>query len=76
MERDVPYAQVFHEVFIGSDHCPILLNTVIPPKRVPRLFKFESMCTTSPVCEEVIASKWQGTFLGSPMSRVSNTQIV
>lgn len=46
-----PYAQVIHEALIGSDRCPLLLHCVVPPKRVPRIFKFENMRMTHPDCE-------------------------
>lgn len=38
------FAQVFHESIIGSDHYPLIVNCYVPPKRVPQLFKFESIC--------------------------------
>ncbi|XP_028098674.1 uncharacterized protein LOC114298320 [Camellia sinensis] len=64
-----PYAQVFHEIIFGSDHCPLLLNTCIPPDKVPRLFKFESMWTTFPNCRTVIQEHWMMSQSGSPMFR-------
>ncbi|CAL5415861.1 unnamed protein product [Camellia sinensis] len=62
-----PCAQVFHELLVGSDHCPVVLNCCVPLKRVPRLFKFETMWLTSSDCVEVIRSKWAVTQAGSPM---------
>ncbi|KAL7181874.1 hypothetical protein ACSBR1_040730 [Camellia fascicularis] len=47
-----PCAQVFHELLVGSDHCPVVLNCCVPLKRVPRLFKFETMWSTNPDCVE------------------------
>ncbi|XP_028121690.1 uncharacterized protein LOC114318912 [Camellia sinensis] len=62
-----PCAQVFHEARFGSDHSPLLLSCCVPLKKVPRIFKFETMWTTSPACEDVIRSKWDGQHFGSPM---------
>lgn len=65
------YAQVHHEAFLGSDHCPLLLHCHVPPKRVPHQFKFESMWTTSPMCAEIIRTNWSQLFVGFPMLQVS-----
>lgn len=64
-----PFAQVFHDIIFGSDHCPLLLNTCIPPNRVPCLFKFESMWTTSPNCKAVIQEHGHMSYSGSLMFR-------
>lgn len=66
-----PFALVFQDIFIGSDHCPLILNSCIPPNRVPRLFKFESMWITSPNCHTVIAYHWQTQMSGSPMYQLN-----
>ncbi|XP_028092165.1 uncharacterized protein LOC114292410 [Camellia sinensis] len=65
-----PYAQVHHELFLGSDHCPLLLHCQIPPRKVPHQFKFESMWTTHPECEEIIKANWMKFQPGSPISKV------
>lgn len=31
-----PKAQVFHDIVLGSDHCPLILNLNIPLKKVPK----------------------------------------
>lgn len=49
-----PKAQVFQQVVLGYDHCPLILNCALPLKRVPKLFKFESMWCTHPSYEGVI----------------------
>lgn len=53
-----PLALVFHEPIVGSDHAPLILNCCVPLKKVKRIFKFESMWTTSPKCRDVICSSW------------------
>ncbi|KAL7163112.1 hypothetical protein ACSBR2_039248 [Camellia fascicularis] len=60
-------AQVFHEVQVGSDHCPIILNCCLPLKKIRRLFKFETMWSTSSDCVEIIRSKWASDVNGSNM---------
>ncbi|CAL5418073.1 unnamed protein product [Camellia sinensis] len=65
-----PHAQVHHEPFLGSDHCPLLLHCQIPPRKVPHQFKFESMWTTHPECEEIIKANWLKFQPGSPISKV------
>lgn len=63
-----PLAQVFHDLLVGSDHCPLILNCCIPLKKVPYSFKFESMwCTSdSEECGDVIVSSWNSSQGGSP----------
>ncbi|KAF7127011.1 hypothetical protein RHSIM_Rhsim11G0149500 [Rhododendron simsii] len=53
-----PYAQVFHDLILGSDHAPLIVYACVPPKKVPYRFKFESMWTTSEECGEVIRGAW------------------
>ncbi|CAL5404679.1 unnamed protein product [Camellia sinensis] len=62
-----PYAQVFHESRIGSDHCPVIIKCCVPPKKIPYQFKFETMWSTSPWCGDVIKQAWEQCPLGSPM---------
>ncbi|KAF9597474.1 hypothetical protein IFM89_018920 [Coptis chinensis] len=38
-----PEAVLSHKVAIGSDHCPLLLNSQPPPHSSPVPFKFQSM---------------------------------
>lgn len=65
-----PFAQVFHEVILGSDHCPLILNCDVPLQRVPKLFKFESMWTTHPDCFTVIEEAWNLPAVGSDMYKI------
>ncbi|XP_058195012.1 uncharacterized protein LOC131311532 [Rhododendron vialii] len=62
-----PTAQVFHEVKMGSDHCPLLIKLSNNLKKVPYQFKFESMWATSEECSRVIASAWDTSTPGSAM---------
>ncbi|KAH7853442.1 hypothetical protein Vadar_002449 [Vaccinium darrowii] len=62
-----PYAQVFHDLLLGSDHCPLIINVCIPLKKVPYQFKFESMWCTSDECGEVISGAWGIEHRGSAM---------
>lgn len=66
-----PFAQVYHECFIGSDHCPLIVNCCHPPKRISRIFKFKSMWSTSPTCEEVIKRAWASPITRSPMHQLT-----
>ncbi|KAG5524499.1 hypothetical protein RHGRI_031233 [Rhododendron griersonianum] len=64
--RDLfPYTQIFHDLLLGSDHAPLIVNCCIPLKRVPYQFKFESMWCTSEECGEVIAGAWSTDHRGS-----------
>ncbi|KAF7135399.1 hypothetical protein RHSIM_Rhsim08G0131400 [Rhododendron simsii] len=63
-----PFAQVFHDLLVGSDHCPLILNCCVPLKKVPYSFKFESMWCTSDECNEVIANSWNSNHRGSALS--------
>lgn len=62
-----PLAQVFHEIQVGSDHCPLIINCCLPLKRVPYQFKFETMWNTSAECGEVIQEAWGIDQRGSDM---------
>lgn len=62
-----PLAQVFHEPIVGSDHAPLILNCCVPLKKVKKVFKFESLWTTSPNCRDVISSSWSYSGPGSFM---------
>lgn len=68
-----PLAQVFHEVAIGSDHCPLVIKLCIPLKKVPYQFKFESMWATSEECPEVIAKAWDFENNGSAMFKLTQS---
>lgn len=61
-----PLAQVFHEVDLGSDHCPLILNCSVPLQKVPKL-KFESMWSTHPGCEDIIVKAWGRPVFGSAL---------
>lgn len=65
-----PHAQVFHEVILGFDHCPLILNCDVPLQKVPKLFKFESMWITHPNCENVIDEAWNLPVYGSDMFKL------
>ncbi|KAG5563119.1 hypothetical protein RHGRI_005763 [Rhododendron griersonianum] len=62
-----PLAQVLHEVRIGSDHCPLVIKCRVPLKRIPYTFKFESMWSSHPDCEQVVAKEWECQHRGSDM---------
>ncbi|KAH7843498.1 hypothetical protein Vadar_017296 [Vaccinium darrowii] len=62
-----PFAHVFHEAIYGSDHAPVVLNCCVPLKKVKKVFKFESMWTTSPSCKDVISNSWSSHVQGSDM---------
>lgn len=68
--RLFPCAQVLHEVVLGSDHCPLVLNLNLPLKRIPKLFKFESRWTTYQDCENIIKAAWGRAGAGSQMFRL------
>ncbi|KAH7849307.1 hypothetical protein Vadar_016040 [Vaccinium darrowii] len=60
-------AQVFHDVILGSDHCPLIINLTLPLKKIPKLFKFESMWSTHPDCKVIISLEWLNNVPGSMM---------
>ncbi|KAF7146373.1 hypothetical protein RHSIM_Rhsim04G0047200 [Rhododendron simsii] len=60
-----PLAQVWHELKVGSDHCPLIVKCRVPLKRVPFSFKFESKWTTHPECSQIITSAWAQSQQGS-----------
>ncbi|KAG5523942.1 hypothetical protein RHGRI_030817 [Rhododendron griersonianum] len=66
-----PLAQVFHELQLGSDHCPLIIHCCLPLKRVPYNFKFETMWNTSAECGEVIQEAWGIDQRGSDMFKLA-----
>ncbi|KAF7134615.1 hypothetical protein RHSIM_Rhsim08G0178900 [Rhododendron simsii] len=60
-----PLTQVWNELKVGSDHCPLIVKCRVPLKRVPFSFKFESKWTTHPECGQIIASAWTQSQQGS-----------
>lgn len=60
-----PKALVLHELVLGSDHCPLIVNLNVPLNKVPKLFKFESMWSTHPNYKDVINSSWNCPTSGS-----------
>ncbi|CAK9145778.1 unnamed protein product [Ilex paraguariensis] len=66
-----PYAQVIHEIRMGSDHSPIVIDFGLAQKRTRRQFKFEFMWLESTQCEETIKSTWLHSTRGSNMFKVS-----
>ncbi|KAG5549991.1 hypothetical protein RHGRI_015079 [Rhododendron griersonianum] len=70
--RDLfPYAQVFHDVILGSDHAPLIVKVCIPLKKVPYRFKFESMWCTSEECGEIISGAWNSVQRGSEQTTLA-----
>ncbi|KAF7140294.1 hypothetical protein RHSIM_Rhsim06G0103400 [Rhododendron simsii] len=67
-----PYAQVFQDAIIGSDHSPLLLDFYVSPTSVRKAFKFESLWTTSPNCLPTIKDNWPVQVQGSAMFRWSS----
>lgn len=62
-----PLAQVYHELKVGSDHCPLVVKCKVPLKKVPSRFKFESKWSTHEGCQEVISRAWEVRQRGSDM---------
>lgn len=60
-----PLSQVFHDIKMGSDHCPLILQCRVPMKKIPYSFKFESKWSTHEECQEVIAGAWDVQQRGS-----------
>lgn len=49
----------FHLDPIGSDHCPVLINTCFKEKLTPRTFKFEILWVDHPDFLEVVKEGWE-----------------
>ncbi|KAF7823513.1 reverse transcriptase [Senna tora] len=64
-------AQLIHQDFIGSDHCPIVLFFDFKDKKTLWCFKFEQMWTEHPGFKNLIASAWRGdpSQVGDEMGR-------
>lgn len=59
-----PETSVFHSPRVGSDHCPIIINSDPPISRGPRQFKFEDNWAKDEECYEVIMSAWSSHSMG------------
>ncbi|KAF9599501.1 hypothetical protein IFM89_038686 [Coptis chinensis] len=53
-----PETILFHKVAIGSDHCPILLDTYPNHNSMPKPFKFQSMWINHPTYNDTIKTAW------------------
>lgn len=63
-------AMVFVEAAMGSDHNPLILDTVVPLNRVGKPFRFESFSVTDEECEEVVSTAWKQGCEGTVMNMV------
>lgn len=66
-----PFAQVFNDLLLGSDHCPLITNCCIPLKSVPYNFKFESLWCTNDDCGGAISDAWNSEQPGSAMFKLT-----
>lgn len=64
------HAVVLVEAVIGSDHNPLLLNSLPPRNKVGKPFKFESFWVTDGECKGVISNSWNQENEGSMMFTV------
>lgn len=48
-----PKSQVFHEVMIGSNHCPIRVTISLEERKGPKVFKFEEMCAKESIWKDL-----------------------
>lgn len=65
-----PFAVVFNEVMVGSDHSPIVVDTNPKLDRPRKVFRFESFWTTEEECGEIIKEEWSRDLGGTAMSRL------
>ncbi|KAH7857525.1 hypothetical protein Vadar_013640 [Vaccinium darrowii] len=65
-----PFAVVFNEVMVGSDHSPIALDTNPKLAKPRKVFRFESFWTTEEECGEINKQEWSRDLGGSAMSKL------
>lgn len=54
-----PKAQCTHDIAVGSDHAPILVNLNLEDCKGRKSFKFKDMWMKNPTCFEIIKSAWE-----------------
>lgn len=60
--------RVFHLHKIGSDHCPILVDTLPMEISCRKLFRYEQLWNTHEDCSAVIKSSWLNSHVVPPMN--------
>jgi hypothetical protein len=59
-------SSILHLPALGSDHNPLLLDTVHSDHSLSRPFRFEEFWSHHPKCYSTIALAWSSTYIGSP----------
>ena len=54
---------------LGSDHCPLIVQSEVEGPRIKRMFKFEAFWAVEAECKEVVRSCWERRELGWISSR-------
>lgn len=61
-QEEWPNSSITHLPVMGSDHCPIFLETESRIRRGFKPFKFEVFWTYDPECREVVDRSWRREF--------------
>ncbi|KAI5336490.1 hypothetical protein L3X38_015758 [Prunus dulcis] len=64
-----PESQVYHCPMMGSDHCPILVETSSRIIAGPKPFRFEAVWAEDPECESMVQQGWDLASNGDNLSR-------
>ena len=54
-----PNTTVTHETVLGSDHCPLIIQTDLEVRRGRKLFRFEAFWAKESECKEVVKRCWE-----------------
>ncbi|OMO71257.1 reverse transcriptase [Corchorus capsularis] len=65
-----PRTQVWNLPAIGSDHSPLVINTVVGDKKGAKLFKFEAIWLEKEDCKRIIGEGWNKEVDGSRAYKV------
>lgn len=61
-----PVAEVLALPALGSDHCPLLLNTTTKFRKWKKTFIYEAFWNQDQQCKEIIYNSWNSTRVSNP----------
>lgn len=64
-----PNSTVTHETVMGSDHCPLIIQSDLDDFRGKKVFRFEAFWAKEEKCKELVRTCWDRRELGEVSMR-------
>ncbi|KAM1294906.1 hypothetical protein ACFX1Q_015702 [Malus domestica] len=64
-----PNSLVIHEPVIGSDHCPLIIQSQPHGHKPKKVFRFEAFWAKEEKCKEIVESCWRRQYSGDGIAR-------